>query len=102
MALKTSYSDANMDQAGDLANNRREFMNNSRYANGAIDLIGSGKIRRGANGEWVANGRLSNMNQAILERLNADQNKEKLEKENDKVVKKLDELIKKLEQMSTL
>lgn len=93
---------ANMDQGGDLADNRREWMNNSRFANGAIDLIGSGKIRRGANGEWVANGRLSNMNQAILERLNADQNKQKLEKENDKVVEKLDELIKKLEQMSTL
>lgn len=93
---------ANMDQAGDLADNRREFMNNSRYANGAIDLIGSGKIRRGANGEWVANGRLSNMNQAVLERMNAELNKKKLENENEKVVKKLDELIQKLEQMSTL
>ena len=93
---------ANMDQAGGISENRREFMNNSRFANGAIDLIGSGKIRRGPNGEWVANGRLSNLNQAILDRLNADENKKKLEKENDKVVKKLDELKKAIEQMSTL
>lgn len=93
---------ANMDQAGDLSDKRREAMNNSRYVSGVAGLVGSGKIRRGANGEWVANGRLSNMNQAILERMNADANKQKLEKENDKVVKKLDELIKKLEQMSTL
>ena len=93
---------ANMDQAGGVSENRREFMNNSRFANGAADLIGSGKIRRGANGEWVANGRLSNMNQAILERLNADQNKQKLEKENDKVVKKLDELLKELKNISEI
>ena len=45
---------------------------------------------------------ISNLNQAILDRLNADERKRKLEKENDKVVRKLDELIKKLEQMSTL
>ena len=93
---------AGMDQAGGVSAKRREWMNNSRFANGAIDLIGSGKIRRGANGEWVANGRLSNMNQAILDRLNADENKRKLEKENDKVVRKLDELKKAIEQMSTL
>lgn len=93
---------AGMDQGNGLSAKRREWMNNTRFANGAIDLIGSGKIRRGPNGEWVANGRLSNLNQAILDRLNADENKKKLEKENDKVVKKLDELIKKLEQMSTL
>ena len=93
---------ADMDQAGGVSAKRREWMNNSRFANGAIDLIGSGKIRRGANGEWVANGRLSNMNQAILDRLNADENKRKLEKENDKVVRKLDELKKAIEQMSTL
>ena len=93
---------AGMDQGGDVSDKRREWLNNTRFANGAIDLIGSGKIRRGANGEWVANGRLSNLNQAILDRLNADENKSKLEKENDKVVRKLDELIKKLEQMSTL
>lgn len=81
---------------------RREWINNMRFAEGAADLIGRGKIRRGPNGEWVANGRLSNMNQAILDRLNADENKRKLEKENDKVVRKLDELKKAIEQMSTL
>ena len=93
---------AGMDQGDGLSDKRREWMNNTRFANGAIDLIGSGKIRRGPNGEWVANGRLSNLNQAILDRLNADENKKKLENENDKVVRKLDELIRKLEQMSTL
>ena len=93
---------AGMDQAGGIADNRREWMNNSRFANGALDLMQGGKIRRGANGEWVANGRLSNMNQAILDRLNAEQNKQKLEKENDKVVRKLDELKQAIEQMSTL
>lgn len=93
---------AGMDQGDGLSDKRREWMNNTRFANGAIDLIGSGKIRRGPNGEWVANGRLSNLNQAILDRLNADENKKKLEKENDKVVKKLDELKKAIEQMSTL
>ena len=92
----------NMDQSGDLSAKRREAITNTRFANGAIDLIGSGKIRRGPNGEWIANGRLSNLNKAILERLNADENKRKLEKENDKVVKKLDELKKAIEQMSTL
>lgn len=93
---------ADMDQGGGVSAKRRELMNNTRFANGAIDLIGSGKIRRGPNGEWVANGRLSNLNQAILDRLNADENKRKLEKENDKVVRKLDELKKAIEQMSTL
>ena len=93
---------AGMDQGGGVSAKRREWMNNTRFANGAIDLIGSGKIRRGPNGEWVANGRLSNLNQAILDRLNADENKRKLEKENDKVVRKLDELKKAIEQMSTL
>ena len=92
---------AGMDQGGDVSDKRREWLNNTRFANGAIDLIGSGKIRRGPNGEWVANGRLSNLNQAILDRLNADENKRKLEKENDKVVRKLDELKKAIEQMST-
>ena len=93
---------AGMNQGGGVSAKRREWMNNTRFANGAIDLIGSGKIRRGPNGEWVANGRLSNLNQAILDRLNADENKRKLEKENDKVVRKLDELKKAIEQMSTL
>ena len=93
---------AGMDQGDGLSDKRREWMNNVRFAEGAADLIGSGKIRRGPNGEWLANGRLSNLNQAILDRLNADERKRKLEKENDKVVRKLDELIKKLEQMSTL
>ena len=93
---------AGMDQGGGVSAKRREWINNTRFANGSLDLMQRGKIRRGANGEWVANGRLSNMNQAILDRLNADENKRKLEKENDKVVRKLDELIKKLEQMSTL
>lgn len=93
---------ADMDQAGGIADKRREWMNNIRFANGALDLMQSEKIRRGANGEWVANGRLSNMNQAILDRLNADENKRKLEKENDKVVRKLDELKQAIEQMSTL
>ena len=92
----------NMDQGGGVSAKRREWMNNRRFAEGAADLIGSGKIRRGPNGEWLANGRLSNLNQAILERLNADERKRKLEKENDKVVKKLDELKKAIEQMSTL
>lgn len=92
----------NMDQGGGVSAKRREWINNMRFAEGAADLIGRGKIRRGPNGEWVANGRLSNMNQAILDRLNADENKRKLEKENDKVVRKLDELKKAIEQMSTL
>lgn len=95
---------ANMDQAGGVSKKRREWMNDIRYANGAVDLISSGKIKRGEDGTWrnVSGGRLSNLNQAILDRLNAEQDKQKLEKENDKVVEKLDELIKKLEQMSTL
>ena len=92
----------NMDQAGDIADKRRERMNNLRFANGALDLIEGNKIHRGANGEWVANGRLSNLNQSILDRLNADENKRKTEKENDNVVRKLDELIRKIEQMSAL
>ena len=93
---------ANMDQAGGVAEKRREFLTNTRFANGAADLIGSGKISQGKDGVWRANGRLSNLNQAILDRLNAEQNKKNVEKEQDKVVKKLDELIQKLEQMSTL
>lgn len=93
---------ANMDQAGGVAEKRREFLTNARFANGAADLIGSGKISRGKDGVWRANGRLSNLNQAILDRLNAEQNKKNVEKEQDKVVKKLDELIKTIEQASTL
>lgn len=92
----------NMDQGGGVSAKRREWMNNRRFAEGAADLIGSGKIRRGPNGEWLANGRLSNLNQAILDRLNADERKRKLEKENDKVVKKLDELKKTIENLSEL
>ena len=93
---------ANMDQAGGVAEKRREFLTNSRFATGAADLIGSGKITKGKDGVWRANGRLSNLNQAILDRLNAEQNKKNVEKEQDKVVKKLDELIAKIEKMSTL
>ena len=92
---------ANMDQAADVAENRRETLTNARYAERAIALQNSKKVRN-VNGEWVANRRLSNIDQAVLERLNAENNKKNVEKEQDKVVKKLDELINKLEQMSTL
>lgn len=93
---------ANMDQAGDLAGKRQEVLDNARYMKGVKDLQKSGKIRRGEDGTWVANGRLSNMNQAILDRMNANENKSNLTDEKDRVVNKLDELIRKLEQMSTL
>lgn len=93
---------ANMDQAGGVAEKRRELLTNTRFATGAADLMDSKKITRGKDGVWRANGRLSNLNQAILDRLNAEQNKKNVENEQDKVVKKLDELITKLEQMSTL
>ena len=93
---------ANMDQAGGVAEKRRELLTNSRFATGAADLIDSKKITRGKDGVWRANGRLSNLNQAILDRLNAEQNKKNVENEQDKVVKKLDELITKLDQAMTL
>lgn len=93
---------AGMDQGGDLAANRQEAINESRYGKGRDALTASGKITQGQDGVWRANGRLSNLNQAILDRLNAEQNEKNVEKEQDEVVKKLDELINKLEQMSTL
>lgn len=94
---------ANMDQGGDLSNRRAAYVNNARFANRSIDLQGSGKIVRGPDGEWrSARGRLSNFDQAVVDRLNAEANKQKLEKENDKVVRKLDELKNTMEQLMTL
>jgi len=93
---------AGMNQAEGVSSKRQDLLNNTRFANGAADLIGSGKITQGKDGVWRANGRLSNLNQAILDRLNAEQNKKNVGKEKDKVVDKLDELIRELKMMTTL
>ena len=93
---------AGMDQGGGLSDKRRERINEARYESRALSLIKGGKIGRGEDGKWAANGRLSNLNQAILDRMNADLEKSRLKKENNKVVSKLDELKRAIEQMSTL
>lgn len=94
---------AGMDQAGDLSDKRRAALTDDRYTNASIDLVAGGKIRKGADGKWEsAGGRLSDFNQAVLDRMNADNNMRNVKSEQDKVVSKLDELIRKIEQMSTL
>jgi len=93
---------ANMDQMGGVRENRQNMIDEARFEGGAADLIGRGKIKQGKDGVWRANGRLSNLNQAILDRLNAETNRKNVAKEQDKVVKKLDELLKKMEQLMEL
>ena len=95
---------AGMDQAGALSEKRRAALTDDRYTKASINLVASGKIRKGADGKWenATRWRLSNFNQAVMDRMNAEAEKRKLEGENDKVVKKLDDLIKKLEELTSL
>lgn len=81
---------ARMDQAGELRNERQKDITDDRFNARYTKLLTSGKIRRDANGNWKIDGRASNLDKAVLDRLNAQEKVKRAEAEAAKERQRLE------------
>ena len=82
----------NMDQAGDLRNERQKDITDERFNDRFTKLLTSGKIKRDANGNWKMDGRASNLDKAVLDRLNANEKVKRAEAEAAKQRQRLEKM----------
>ena len=83
---------ARMDQAGDLRNKRQADITDERFNDRFTKLLTSGKIQKDANGNWKMDGRASNLDKAVLDRLNANEKVKRAEAEAAKERKRLEKM----------
>ena len=83
---------ARMDQAGELRNERQKDITDDRFNARYTKLLTSGKIRRDANGNWKIDGRASNLDKAVLDRLNAQEKVKRAEAEAAKERQRLEKM----------
>ena len=83
---------ARMDQAGELRDERQKDITDERFNARFTKLLTSGKIRRDANGNWKIDGRASNLDKAVLDRLNAQEKVKRAEAEAAKERKRLEKM----------
>ena len=83
---------ARMDQAGELRNERQKDITDERFNARFTKLLTSGKIKRDANGNWKIDGRASNLDKAVLDRLNAQEKVKRAEAEAAKERQRLEKM----------
>ena len=83
---------ARMDQAGELRNERQKDITDERFNDRFTKLLTSGKIKRDANGNWKIDGRASNLDKAVLDRLNAQEKVKRAEAEAAKERQRLEKM----------
>ena len=83
---------ARMDQAGELRNERQKDITDDRFNARYTKLLTSGKIKRDANGNWKIDGRASNLDKAVLDRLNAQEKVKRAEAEAAKERQRLEKM----------
>lgn len=83
---------ARMDQAGELRDERQKDITDERFNARFTKLLTSGKIKRDANGNWKIDGRASNLDKAVLDRLNAQEKVKRAEAEAAKERQRLEKM----------
>lgn len=83
---------AGMDQAGELRGQRQKDITDERFNDRFTKLLTSGKIKRDANGNWKIDGRASNLDKAVLDRLNANEKVKRAEAEAAKQRQRLEKM----------
>lgn len=83
---------ARMDQAGELRDERQKEITDERFNARFTKLLTSGKIKRDANGNWKIDGRASNLDKAVLDRLNAQEKVKRAEAEAAKERQRLEKM----------
>ena len=83
---------ARMDQAGELRAEPQKEITDERFNARFTKLLTSGKIKRDANGNWKIDGRASNLDKAVLDRLNAQEKVKRAEAEAAKERQRLEKM----------
>ena len=81
-----------MDQAGDIRADRQKDITDERFNDRFTKLLTSGKIKKDANGNWKMDGRASNLDKAVLDRLNANEKVKRAEAEAAKERQRLEKM----------
>lgn len=82
----------NMDQAGDLRGKRQADITDRRFNDRFTKLLTSGKIKKDVNGNWKIDGRASNLDKAVLDRLNANEKVKRAEAQAAKERQRLEKM----------
>ena len=83
---------AGMDQAGGLRGERQKDITDRRFNERFTKLLTSGRIKKDANGSWKIDGRASNLDKAVLDRLNANEKVKRAEAQAAKERQRLEKM----------
>ena len=83
---------AGMDQAGELRGERQAGITDRRFNDRFTKLLTSGRIKQDANGNWKIDGRASNLDNAVLDRLNANEKVKRAEAQAAKERQRLEKM----------